>query len=195
MKTLLKFFLRGAAIAIPVGTSIYIVYVVVRWIDGIVPLPYPGVGLLILLTSITTIGFLASNVFFRNFVILTDGFFKRVPLVKLLYTSTKDLVTAFTGQRKTFDRPAVVSMTSDGAVLALGFVTRDALTFKGMEGMIAVYFPQAYNFAGNVLILPRERVRLLDAPSADVMAFIVSGGVSGAKSATDTVLPVNLSKW
>lgn len=209
MKTLLKYFIRGAVIAIPVAASLYVVYWAVGLLDDILNFTFtsegpdgrpvehriPGVGLVILLGSITLIGFLASNVFFRNFVVLTDGFFKRVPLVKLLYTSTKDFVTAFTGQRKTFDKPAVVSLSPDGSMLALGFVTREALTFRGLEGMVAVYFPQAYNFAGNVLVFPRDRVRLLDIPSAEVMAFVVSGGVSGAKSAADTILPVDMSKY
>ena len=44
---------------------------------------------------------------------------------------------------------------------------------------MAVYFPQSYNFAGNLLVFPKDQVQALDAESSEVMAFIVSGGVSG----------------
>jgi uncharacterized membrane protein len=44
---------------------------------------------------------------------------------------------------------------------------------------VAVYFPQSYNVAGNLLIFPREHVTRLDAESSAVMAFVVSGGVTG----------------
>jgi len=193
MATLIKWFIRGAGLTVPIGLSLYAVWFVARTIDGVLPFPYPGLGLVILLASITFVGFLASRVAFRSAVIATDAFFKKVPVVRLVYTSTKDLVSSFTGQRKSFNRPCVASMSADGSMLALGFVTRDALTFKGTEGMVAVYFPQAYNFAGNVLLFRRDRVRLIDTPSADVMAFVVSGGVSGSKSAADTILPVSMS--
>ncbi|HET9481776.1 MAG TPA: hypothetical protein VFP98_08475, partial [Candidatus Polarisedimenticolia bacterium] len=43
----------------------------------------------------------------------------------------------------------------------------------------AVYVPQSYNFAGNLLVVPGERVRALEVASSDVMTFLVSGGVSG----------------
>jgi uncharacterized membrane protein len=48
----------------------------------------------------------------------------------------------------------------------------------GLEEEVAVYLPQSYNIGGNLLILPRSRVTVLDADSTSVMAFIVSGGVT-----------------
>jgi uncharacterized membrane protein len=54
-----------------------------------------------------------------------------------------------------------------------------ALDHLGMEKHVAVYFPQSYNFAGNLLLVPTERVTPLAVDSAAVMAFIVSGGVTG----------------
>jgi uncharacterized membrane protein len=53
------------------------------------------------------------------------------------------------------------------------------LEFLGLLNHVAVYFPQSYNFAGNLLVFPKEQVRPLEAESTEVMAFIVSGGVSG----------------
>jgi uncharacterized membrane protein len=103
--------------------------------------------------------------------------------VKLIYTSLKDLIDAFVGDKKRFDRPVAVEFP--GAGYALGFITREDLALPGFEGTSAVYFPQSYNFAGNVLLVGRERIRPLDADSSLVMTFIVSGGVSGGVSAAD----------
>jgi len=61
----------------------------------------------------------------------------------------------------------------------VGFVTQESLDRLGLPGYSSVYFPQSYNFAGNLVVFPSSHVPPLDAPSADVMAFIVSGGVTG----------------
>jgi uncharacterized membrane protein len=61
----------------------------------------------------------------------------------------------------------------------LGFVVRDALDALGAQDQVAVYVPQSYNFAGSLLIAPRDQIEPLNVASSDLMAFIVSGGVSG----------------
>jgi uncharacterized membrane protein len=61
----------------------------------------------------------------------------------------------------------------------VGFVTRTDLEFLGLLNHVAVYSPQSYNFAGHLLVFPKDQVRPLEAESSEVMAFIVSGGVSG----------------
>ena len=62
----------------------------------------------------------------------------------------------------------------------------------GLKDHVAVYFPQSYNFAGNLLVFPKDQVRPLDAESSEVMSFIVSGGVSGgANNGSDNDAPSN----
>ena len=61
----------------------------------------------------------------------------------------------------------------------LGFITRDELAWLDRKDSVAVYFPQSYNFAGNVVLFPKERVTPIRAETRAVMQFIVSGGVSG----------------
>ena len=62
-------------------------------------------------------------------------------------------------------------------VLAAVHATGEKLAF--IDDHVAVYFPQSYNFAGQVLIVPRASVTPLASQSADIMTFIVSGGISG----------------
>lgn len=178
-KTLLGYFWRGCLVLAPVGITVYIAWLVFTTIDRILPVGVPGVGFALTLVLITLVGFLTSNVIGKAVVRETEKWMARVPLVKLLYTSIRDLVGAFVGDKKKFDRPVAVTVLPGSQVKALGFVTRESLAPLDMREHVAVYFPQSYNFAGNLLLFPRDQIEALSAGSADVMAFIVSGGVSG----------------
>jgi uncharacterized membrane protein len=177
IKRLVGYFLRGCLVTAPLGITIYIVWVILSAIDRILPFPIPGLGLLAAVTLITIVGLFTSNVVGRSVLDLTEGLLQRLPLVKLVYTSIKDLVSAFVGDKRRFDAPVAVSLSGNNKVL--GFVTRDGLGRVGMPDYVAVYFPQSYNFAGYLMLVPRSQIEHLDLPSADVMTFIISGGVSG----------------
>ncbi|MFO0570619.1 MAG: DUF502 domain-containing protein [Polyangiaceae bacterium] len=178
-KTLLGYFWRGCLVLTPVGLTVYIAWLVFTTVDRILPVGIPGLGFVLTLGIITLVGFLTSNVIGRAVVNETEKWLARVPLIKLLYTSIRDLVGAFVGDKKKFDRPVLVEVVPGSQIKALGFVTREALTALNHSGHLAVYFPQSYNFAGNVLLVPRTQVEALGITSTDTMAFIVSGGVSG----------------
>jgi uncharacterized membrane protein len=98
--------------------------------------------------------------------------------VRLLYHSTKDLLNAFVGEKRRFDKPVLVSLTADGALRGFGFITQESLAALGLDDSVTVYFPQSYAFAGNTVIVPISRVTRINAVSSDVMAFVVSGGVT-----------------
>jgi len=109
---------------------------------------------------------------------LVEKVFTGLPLVKLLYSAAKDMIEAFAGDKKSFDKPVIATIAPGGAAKVVGFVTRDSLDNLGLEDHVAVYMPQSYNFAGNVLLFPKEAVTPLDIESSQAMAFVVSGGVS-----------------
>jgi uncharacterized membrane protein len=128
---------------------------------------------------ITLVGFLTSNVVGRAAFDATERFLTRLPLAKLVYTSIRDLVGAFVGEKKRFDRPVAVALMPGSRVRALGFVTRDRLDGLGMKDHVAVYFPQSYNFAGYLAAIPRDQIEPLAVSTTDLMTFVVSGGISG----------------
>lgn len=179
MRTLVRYFFRGCLVLAPLAATLYVVYLVVTTVDHLIPVGIPGLGFVLTLGLITLVGFLASNVAGKAFFDLTERLLSHVPLVKLVYSSIKDLVGAFVGEKKRFDKPVMVSLIPGQTARALGFVTRETLPFIGGSGHVAVYFPQSYNFAGNVVIVPSGNVEALDVPAADLMTFIVSGGISG----------------
>ena len=181
MKRLANYFLRGLVVIAPVAITVYVCVWIFESIDGLLGLPIPGLGFLLTLAVITLVGFLASNLLAISLVSVLERVMTRLPFIRLLYTSTKDLLDAFVGERRRFDTPVVVSVTADGGAKALGFVTMRTLEQLGISQHVAVYFPQSYNFAGNLLLVPADRVTPLTADSAAVMAFIVSGGVTGIR--------------
>ena len=190
IQRLVGHFLRGLLFVVPAAATLYIVYVVVVKLDGWISLDpllgrhIPGAGLVLTLALITLAGFLASNFATRWLFRMMDQIFTQLPLVKLLYTSLKDLIEAFVGDKKRFDRPVLVALDPESGFGFLGFLTRDDLKNFGLGDKVAVYFPQSYNFAGNLLIVPRERIIPVEIDSKTAMTLIVSGGVSG-----DPVLP------
>lgn len=179
MKRIARYFFEGLLFTIPLAVTLYVLYKLFVTVDSWLRLPIPGVGFVITLASIVIIGFLASNVLTRGILSVVDKVFGHLPFIKLLYSSIKDLIGAFVGEKKSFDRPVLVKLTPNGSAKAIGFITRDSMEMYGIEDHVAVYFPQSYNFAGNLLIFPADQVEILEADSADVMAFLVSGGVSG----------------
>jgi uncharacterized membrane protein len=178
MKWLLRYLVQGAIVAVPVVATLYVTSLLVLTVDGFLHLPVPGLGLIVTLVLLTLLGFLASSVVGTRVVAEIEKSMQSVPLIKILYNAIKDLIGAFVGNKKSFNRPVAVKLPG-GDFHVLGFTTREALGLPGFEGHVAVYFPQSYNFAGNVLIVPRAAVLPIDVRSSEAMTFIVSGGVSG----------------
>ncbi|MES1184266.1 MAG: DUF502 domain-containing protein [Myxococcales bacterium] len=189
---LVRYFVRGCLVTVPLAITGWVIYVTLRFVDNLLPIGIPGLGILVTLSLVTLIGLFTSNVIGKRVFQLTDRALSGMPLVKLIYTSIKDLIRAFVGDHKSFDRPAAVALTPGGARI-LGFVTREGLHMLGMPEFVAVYFPQSYNFAGQLAVVPREQVELLDAASAEVMTFIVSGGISGFGRGQSLVPPPTLT--
>lgn len=187
-KILTSYFVRGLLIFVPTVGTIYTVWLVLAALDSTLNLSIPGAGLLLTLVLIFVTGFVASNVVGQAFVAFLESGIRHLPLVSLLYTSIKDLLGAFVGDKKSFDRPAMITLDGAGKVKVFGFVTCSAFQDVRLTGWVAVYLPQAYNFAGNVIVVPSEFVEAVDADPAQFMAFIVSGGVAamgGARTVID----------
>ncbi|MFO0983373.1 MAG: DUF502 domain-containing protein [Planctomycetota bacterium] len=196
MRRLIKYFLQGSLVLLPVMITVYLGYVIIATLDRLLfsrvgrrvteALPMleptwftPLVGVLTTLLLVTVVGVLASNFLGRKLVQLVQGVFERLPFVRVLYTSVRDLLGAFVGEQRRFEHPVLVTPFRQSQIKLMGFMTRESLATFGIADHVAVYVPQSYNFAGNLMVVPRELVVPIAADRADVMAFIVSGGVSG----------------
>jgi uncharacterized membrane protein len=182
LQSLVKYFVRGLIVLAPIALTAYVAWIVFSAIDGwINPLlerRIPGAGLLVTLAVIILTGFLASNVATKWLFVAADRAFGQLPVVKLLYTSLKDLVGAFVGDRKKFDRPVRFRPTPDSNVTLMGFLTREALPELGLADHVAVYVPMAFNVGGYMMIVPAARIEPVPLDGATAMTFALSGGVS-----------------
>jgi uncharacterized membrane protein len=178
MNWIVKNFLRGLVIIVPIALTLFLLYEAFIRIDSLLNLSTPGLGFLIMFLVILGTGVLASNIFIRELFVLTEWIFRKAPFVRIVYAAIKDLLEAFVGDRKRFDRPVAVALTADGSLRTLGFVTQDDLSFLALPGLVAVYLPFCYSVAGSLVVVPAAHVQPLEADSAQVMALIVSGGIS-----------------
>jgi len=179
MRRLLGFFVRGLVVIAPLAVTGYVVWSVLKTIDGWLGFTIPGLGLVVTIVLITVVGFLASNLLTRGVVTLFEDLFSKLPFVRLLYNSTRDLLDAFVGKHRRFDRPVLVAIGTH--VQTMGFVTQETLSgLPDTQGKVAVYCPQSYHWAGQLFIVHSSRVTPVSAHASDVLAFIVSGGVTGS---------------
>ena len=171
-------------ITAPVVLTAYVCWWLVKSIDRLLDVGIPGVGILVTLTGITLIGALASSFIARGALSELERLLERLPFVRLVYTWTKDLLNAFVGERKRFNRPVRIRLDERVDIWYLGFVTSDSLDHLGMPEHVAVYLPWSYSFAGRVILVPGKLVEPIAADSTEMLAFIVSGGLAGTADGT-----------
>jgi uncharacterized membrane protein len=178
MTRLLNYFLRGLVVVVPLALTLYVCALIFTTIDNWLGLPIPGAGFVLTLVLITLVGGLASSLVTRSLLNAVDRLFDRLPFVRLLYSSAKDMLNAFVGEKRRFDKPVLVSISNDRAVKVVAFLTSESLASLGVKDHVTVYVPLSYSVAGHIVVVPADRVQRIDADAVEVMAFIISGGVT-----------------
>ena len=181
IKTLFRYFVQGVIILAPVSITAYILYIVFTWIDGLLRpsvFTQPGIGFILIISFIIFVGWLSSYFIMESVINFFDHWLERTPGIKLIYKAIKDFFQAFGGDKKKF-KQAVLANVFNNDVWIVGFLTDDEMEkFNMGQDMVGVYVPQAYNFAGQLYILPKERVKPIENLTAgDAMKYTVTGGV------------------
>jgi uncharacterized membrane protein len=177
MTRLVQWFFQGLIVVVPVAGTAYVVAVVVRFVDRVIPISIPGLGFVIVISSITAVGFLTHSFLTQRLLDMIDSLLRRVPVISSVYLSLKDVLDAFVGTQRKFDMPVIVDLTGDG-IYKPGFMTQSDLSALGLEGLVAVYMPHSYTFSGNLFLVKKDRVRPMNTKSTEALRFIVSGGVA-----------------
>lgn len=188
MRTLTRSFAQGLLVLAPVAITVWVVVATVTTLDEWLNTRVPGLGIVIAAAGITLIGYLTGNVVGSKLLQWLEAGMQRVPLIRILYNALRDLFGAFVGSKRKFDKPVAVDINRHG-LKVLGFLTSEHFDDPQLEGHVSVYLPESYNFAGNLIVVPRERVHPLDAEGAEFMAFIMSGGVTAMSAAKTTLDP------
>jgi uncharacterized membrane protein len=178
-RKILRYFFSGTLFIVPLTATVYFIFVSFSWLDSLLNLPYPGLGFVIILVAITGFGYFTSNLAFQTFSSWFDHGINRIPLVKLIYSSLKDLLNAFVGDKKKFNKPVLVKINKENNLYQIGFITQSDLSTLDLAEMISVYIPHSYALSGMHYIVPKDSVRRLNISGPVAMKYIVSGGISG----------------
>lgn len=192
MRRLAGYFLRGLAIIAPLALTIYVCFTIVTAIDSWIPMAIPGVGFAITIGLITLVGVLGSNVLADSLVALLDRVLEKLPFIRLLYGTARDFFESFVGDKKRFDTAVLVTLYPGSEAKALGFMTRRDVAMLGLADHVAVYLPHSYAFTGQLLLVPAQHVTQVQAGSAELMTFIVSGGVTEKTSGSGLTPPAGV---
>ena len=190
-KALLNYFFKGIIVVVPVGAAAFLIYWAVASIDNALnlseiiwpngkgkPMYIPGLGILNVLVVIMVAGILVTNVVTDPIKRWFNRWVNRLPFFNFLYSSIKDLTEAFVGDEKKFSEAVIVEVNEFG-LKKIGFLVQKDLAKIGLPGEVAVYFPYSYSFAGQVIIIAADTVKPITKSSADMLKFVISGGVSG----------------
>lgn len=180
VKKILRFFIQGLIILAPIGITGYVLYLLFDKVDSILR-PYiniPGLGFVIIIVFVILVGWISSSFLMGGVIEFFDQWMERTPGVKFIYSSTKDFFEAFAGDKRKFNKAVLANVFSE-EVWIVGFLTDEEMQkFEMGADKVAVYVPQAYNFAGQLYILPRSKVKRIDKITAgEAMKYAVTGGV------------------
>ncbi|WP_341501377.1 DUF502 domain-containing protein [Gallaecimonas sp. GXIMD4217] len=193
MRKPLRWLVQGMLVLAPVILTFYMLWALYRFLEqniftpvGNWLLPLLGIsppqwlmaplGMVLALLLVMLVGMLTGNFLGGRLLRLVDGALSRMPLVKLLYSAIKDVLTAIFGEDRRFSNPVLVTL-GEGVQL-IGFMTRDNMAELALDDHVAVYLPQSFNFAGNLILVPRDKVQPLAVSAGDVLPLVVAGGVS-----------------
>ena len=190
-RAFLRYLVKGLLIVLPVALSILIVVWAVTTVDswlninnilGVDPNTgasrnIPGLGLVLVISLILIAGIFVTNFVTEPMYNWFQRVLDRLPILKFIYSSIKDLTEAFVGDEKKFNHPVLVEV--EGGLKKIGFLTQPDLKKIDLPNEVAVYFPLSYSFAGQLCIVHRDKVKDLNLSAADAMKLVVSGGVSG----------------
>lgn len=180
-RKLFAYLINGLVLALPVYITGYVLFTIFDSLDRILPIEhkYPGLGLVILIISLIILGFLGAKIINDQIRNRFSKFLDRIPFIKTIYKSITDMLGAFVGNKKRFNKPVLVRLSKDQEVEVIGFVTDEDLQEIGEaeSGKVGVYIPMSYSFSGHLVIVPRSNVKPIAGNSLELMKYVVSGGV------------------
>ncbi|MCP3671141.1 MAG: DUF502 domain-containing protein [Gammaproteobacteria bacterium] len=193
MPTFRRYLIAGLLIWVPLGITIFVVRLLISWLDGsilLIPEAYrpenligyaiPGLGVLLSFMVVIVTGLLAANLFGRKLVKLWEGLLSHVPLVRSVYSGAKQLAeTMFSDSGESFRKVLLVEFPRRG-LWTLAFLTgtdQGEVQKKTGHDVINVYIPTTPNPTGGYFVMvPKEDVQELDMSVDDGLKMLMSMG-------------------
>ncbi len=176
----LRSFLQGLLLLSPIAITAYVLYSVFNGVDNLVPFVPRGLGFVLIISVVTVIGYLGTRFFIGKW--LFDAFshvLERTPGVKYIYSSVRDVIKSFVGDKKRFNKPVWVCVNVNPETWRIGFMTQRDMTALGLENKVAVYMPHAYAISGWVIMTDSKYIKpVTEMTAGEAMKFAVSGGIT-----------------
>jgi len=190
-------FFQGVIVLAPIGVTIWVVVSLFNWVDNFLPnllnFIFPqqfaevngqipkvtGLGFLVAIALVLVVGWLSSLFFVERVMSIFDRLLEKTPGVKIIYSSVKDFLEAFAGNKKKFDKPVLVCIDAED-IWRIGFITQENCEHLGLKDHVTVYVPHSYAISGISFILPLSKTRKLpkNINAAEAMKYAISGGVT-----------------
>jgi uncharacterized membrane protein len=192
-----QLFFQGVVVLAPIGVTIWVVVSLFNWVDNflpnllnfIFPLQFAevngqipkvtGLGFVVAITLVLIVGWLSSLFFVERLMSLFDKLLEKTPGVKIIYSSVKDFLEAFAGNKKKFDKPVLVCIDAED-IWRIGFITQENCEHLGLKDHVTVYVPHSYAISGISFILPLSKTKKLPKHinASEAMKYVISGGVT-----------------
>lgn len=190
-------FLTGLVVIAPVGLTIWLIWSVVGWIDGVVLPLVPqtmrpeqyiginlrGVGVIIFLMFTIIVGWIAKGIIGRSLIGFAEGLVNRMPVVRSVYSGIKQISeTVFAQSESSFEKACLIQYPRRG-IWAIGFISTTAkgeVSQRAETGgrLISVFVPTTPNpTSGFLLFFPEEDVIELDMTVEDAAKLVISAGL------------------
>jgi uncharacterized membrane protein len=191
------YFFAGLLTAAPIAVTIYVGIAIVHWIDSavlmLVPsaynpeqyfgIPLPGIGVLLALVLLTLVGAITTGLLGRVMLQVTQRVLDRVPVVRAIYASIRQVMEALLKRDTTAYRQTVLCEYPREGLWTIGFLAGP--TARGVQPVgtvnddsVSVFVPTAPNpTAGYVLFLPRNNATLLDMTVEQALKLVMSSGI------------------
>ncbi|MFT5396391.1 MAG: putative membrane protein [Gammaproteobacteria bacterium] len=194
MGTLRKYIIAGLLVWLPLAATVVIVKLVVDLLDNIVllfPPEYqptavlgfsiPGFGIVLAISILLVTGMLAANLFGRRLVEFWEAILNRIPLVRSIYSSVKQISTTILDSNGKSFRKVVMLQYPRKGIWSIGFLTNEDVStdIDGLnEDLAAVFVPTTPNpTSGFIIMVPRDDITELDMSVEEGFKFIISMGV------------------
>ncbi len=180
--------ITGLIVVAPIGMTIFILVWLFEHLDAILgqwlppPVRFPGVGLLALLFILLFVGWMLRWAVGRRLVRGWNRVLSRLPLTRRIYNASSQIVQSMLDRdEKLFQSVALIEYPSPGS-WAVVFVTAPAPSSLSEphpgRSLVSVFLPTTPNpTTGYLLLVPAERLRIVDMSVEDAMKFIISAGV------------------
>ncbi len=198
-------FLTGIVVIAPVGLTVWLIWTVIGWVDGVV-LPFipnsyhpeniiktvfgndtqvrlRGLGLLFFLIFTTFVGWLAKGLLGRSLIRTAEGLVNRMPVVRSIYSGVKQIAeTVFAQADRSFEKACIIEYPRKG-IWAIGFISTKARgeikrRVNGGKELLSVFVPTTPNpTSGFLLFFPAEDIIELDMTVEDAAKLVISAGL------------------